>query len=112
VPDPSVEFNEGLDGWLERYDKRLQTATGYRLEVLPAHACPPRNPNQLWIACIHMPDDPADHVVVARDHYVVHDPLGEFMGLVPMRRLVDGMVVASTRRAVPVFRGRHAIAPA
>lgn len=110
VPDPSVEFNQGLDGWLERYDKRLREATGYRLERLPASCCPPRN-NQLWLATIRM-DGPADHVVVARNHYVVHDPLGEFVGLVPMRRLVDGMTVAPTRRAVPVFSNIHAIASA
>ncbi len=102
VPDPTREFNEGLDGWLERYDARLQKDVGYRLEVIPAHACPPRNRSQLWLACIRM-DGPADHVVVARNNCVVFDPLGEFMGLLPMRRLVDGMIVTPAQRVIPVF---------
>jgi hypothetical protein len=103
VPDPTVEYNEGVRGWFERYDARLQKRTGYRLERLPKSCCPPRNTNQLWIAGIHMPDDPDDHVVVARNFYVVHDPLGELVGNLPWDRIIDGMLVVPARRVVPVF---------
>jgi hypothetical protein len=98
IPDPTSEFHT-LEGWIERYDKRLRKV-GYRLEQFSRSCCPPRNPNQLWIACLRM-DGPADHVVVARGHCVVHDPLGEFQGFLPWNRLVDGMIVVPTRRVVP-----------
>jgi hypothetical protein len=105
IPDPTVEYNEGITGWFDRYDARLQKATGYRLERLPLSCCPPKNANQIWIAGIHMPDHDEDHVVCARGYYVVFDPLGEFMGSLPWHRVIDGMVIRPTRRIVPVVRG-------
>jgi hypothetical protein len=50
-----------------------------------------------------LPDEDADHVVVARGYYVVHDPLGEFVGSLPWDRIIDGMIVQPTRRAVKVL---------
>jgi hypothetical protein len=58
VPDPTSDFAH--EGWFDRYDKRLREVTGYRLEKLPAACCPPKDPNQLWIATISE-DGPADH---------------------------------------------------
>jgi hypothetical protein len=103
IPDPTVEYNEGLPGWFERYDKRLQAEISHRLERLPRSLCPPKNRGQLWIAAISMPDHDADHVVVARGYYAVHDPLGEFIGSLPWDRIIDGMIVTPTRRVVPVL---------
>ena len=100
VPDPS-DFSED---WLDRYSQRLATQTGYRLEQLPAHACPPRSAHQLWIATIDERPDPSDHCVVARGAFVVHDPSGTYQGSLPMHRLVDGLLVVPTKRLVPVFR--------
>jgi hypothetical protein len=101
VPHPDLDYHEQPRGYLERYSKRLAKETGYRLDRFPRHACPPRNPNQLWIAGIRM-DGPADHVVVARGHYVVHDPTDLFSGLLPLDRIIDGMLVVPTKRVVPV----------
>jgi hypothetical protein len=101
VPDPTSEFHE-LDGWLERYNDRLREATGCRLERLPRSLCPPRKPTQLWIATISE-DGPADHAVVARGAFVVHDPAGGYTGNVPMDRLVHGLLVVATQRIVPVL---------
>jgi hypothetical protein len=100
VPDPTRDFAH--EGWFERYDKRLQEATGHRLEPLPAHACPPRRPTQLWIAII-AEDGPSNHAVVARQAFVVHDPAGDYMGILPMDRLAGGLLVVPTRRVIPVF---------
>jgi hypothetical protein len=61
VPDPS-DFSED---WLDRYSQRLAAQTGYRLDKIPAHACPPRSAHQLWIATIDERPDPSDHCVVA-----------------------------------------------
>ena len=94
----------------------MATQTGYRLEQLPAHACPPRSAHQLWIATIDERPDPSDHCVVARNGFVVHDPSGTYQGSLPMDRIVDGLIVAPTRRVIPVFspHGRHgyAVVPA
>jgi hypothetical protein len=103
IPDPTVEYNEGLPGWFARYDKRVREATGHRLEQFPRSLCPPRNPNQLWIAGISMPDHDADHVVVARSYYTVFDPLGEFQGSLPWDRVIDGWILRPTTRIVPVL---------
>jgi len=114
VPDPTVEYSETLVDWFSRYDARLRKESGYRLERFPVSVCPPRNPNQLWIAGISMSDHDADHVVVARGCYVIHDPLGEFIGSLPWNRVIDGMIVRPTRRVVPVWsphRGGHAVVP-
>lgn len=100
-PTPPTNYADGMEGWLDRYSKRIERETGYRLEHFPASLCPPRD-NRLWIACIRM-EGPADHVVVARRHYVVHDPSDLFTGLLPLDRLIDGMVVVPARRVVPVF---------
>jgi hypothetical protein len=115
VPDPSVEYNEGPGGWFERYDKRLQAETGFRLDRRPKSVCPPKNPCQLWVAAISMPDDDADHVVVARGYYTVFDPLGEFIGSLPWDRIIDGMIVQPTRHTVKVLSplgSRYAVGPA
>ena len=90
--------------WFDEYNQQVADKTGFRLERLPKSVCPPRNPNQIWIAGIHMPDDHAAHVVVARGCYVVHDPLGEFAGLVPLDRCWTGCSsMREQRRVVPVF---------
>jgi len=99
-PGPNRDFAH--EGWFERYDKRLQEATGHRLEPLPAHACPPRRPTQLWIAII-AEDGPSNHAVVARQAFVVHDPAGDYMGILPRDRLAGGLLVVPTRRVIPVF---------
>jgi hypothetical protein len=115
VPDPSGIYNRGPGPWFDEYNQQVADKTGFRLERLPKTVCPPRNPNRLWIAAISMPDDPADHVVVARGHFVVHDPLGEFIGNLPLDRLLDGMILTPTRRVVPVFspyRHGHAVVAA
>jgi hypothetical protein len=105
VPEPAESWSEGARGWLDRYGERLVKATGYRLERLPAHACPPRNPTQAWIATISE-DGPADHCVVARGAYVLFDPSRHYLGLLPMNRLRDGMLVQPTKRVVPTFSPR------
>jgi hypothetical protein len=105
VPEPAESWSEGARGWLDRYGERLVKATGCRLERLPPHACPPRNPNQPWIATIGE-DGPADHCVVARGAYVLFDPSRQYLGLLPMNRLRDGMLVVPTKRVVPVFSPR------
>jgi hypothetical protein len=87
--------------WFDDYSKQVSDKTGYRLERLPLSCCPPRNPSQLWIAGISFPDHDADHVVVARGHYVVFDPLGEFVGQLPWDRVIDGMLLAPIKRIVP-----------
>jgi hypothetical protein len=102
VPDPSSLYNRG-GPWFDAYSKQVADKTGYRLERLPLSLCPPRDPNRLWIAGISFPDHDADHVVCARGHYVVFDPLGEFYGQLPWQRVIDGMLLAPTRRVVPVF---------
>jgi hypothetical protein len=113
VPEPADDWSERAGGWLDRYSQRLAKQTGYRLEKLPAGACPPRSANQLWIATIREDGD-ADHCVVARGAFVVHDPSGEYQGSLPMHRLVDGLLVVPTSRVVPVFslHGRgYAVVP-
>jgi hypothetical protein len=105
IPDPADDYADGMEGWLDRYAKRIQRETGYRLERFPASLCPPKNPNQLWLATIRM-DGPADHVVVCRGFWIVHDPSDLFRGRVPLDRLIDGMVVTPARRIVPVFSPR------
>jgi hypothetical protein len=113
VPNPTVSYDARPGDWTDHYNARLVKATGCRLEFLEAHAIPPRNPNQIWIAGISADDGDRDgHAVVARGAFVYHDPAGLYLGRLPLHRVNLGMVVRSTRRAVPVFRGRHAIAPA
>lgn len=103
VPDPSREFNSNPEGWLGRYSQRLAKQTGYRLDKLPASICPPKNPNALWIATTDERPGPADHCVVARGAWVVHDPSGMYSGALPLDRLADGLLVVPTRRVVPVL---------
>jgi len=88
--------------WHDHYNARLAKATGYRLDFLPASTCPPRDANRLWIAGFEE-DDGGGHAVLARGHFIIHDPAGIYRGNVPMDRLVDGMLVVPTRRVVPVF---------
>jgi hypothetical protein len=114
VPNPEVSYNAKAD-WHDHYNERLAKATGYRLEFLEPHCCPPRNPNQLWIAGIHEPGDEDGHAVVARGAYCFHDPAGIYQGGLPMHRVTAGFLVRPTRRAVPVFsphRGSVAVIPA
>jgi len=110
VPDPS----DWSEGWLGRYNDRLAKSIAYRLEQLPPTVCPPKT-NRLWIATIREDGD-ADHCVVARNGFVVHDPSGTYQGSLPMDRLIDGLLVSPSRRVVPVFsmNGRHgyAVVPA
>jgi len=111
VPDP--EAFGWTRGWLGRYSETLAKQTGYRFEQLTAACCPPRN-NRPWIATIRE-DGAEDHCVVARGHYVIHDPAGEYQGPVPLDRLVDGLLIVAARRVVPVFsphRGGCAVVPA
>ena len=117
VPDPET-FGWTKD-WLDRYSAQLAKQTGYRLEKLPASCCPPRN-NRVWIATIREDGD-ADHTVVCRNNYVVHDPSadrdpsGGYHGPLPMDRLVDGLLVVAASRVVPVFsphRGGYQVVPA
>lgn len=102
VPEPADDWSTEAQGWLSRYSERLAKQTGYRLDKLPPTVCPPRNPNQLWIATVREDGD-ADHCVVSRDYFVVRDPTGIYQGSLPMDRLVDGLLVVPTRRVVPVF---------
>ena len=113
VSDPGT-FGFASD-WLERYSEQLAKQIGYRLEKLPAPACPPRSAHQLWIATIDERPDPSDHSVVARGAFVVHDPSGIYQGSLPMHRLVDGLLVVPTKRVIPVFsphRHGFAVVPA
>jgi len=87
VPEPADDWSEG---WLGRYNDRLAKSIGYRLEKLPPTVCPPKT-NRLWIATIREDGD-ADHCVVARGAFVVHDPSGTYQGSLPMHRLVDGLI--------------------
>jgi hypothetical protein len=107
VPDPQISYDAG-DDWHDHYNARLEKATGSRIDFLPASTCPPKNANQLWIAGFEE-DDGGGHAVIARGHFIVHDPAGLHHGNVPMDRLVDGMIVRLARRVVPVFsmHGRH-----
>jgi hypothetical protein len=115
IPEPADDWPEEAQGWLDRYSRRLAKQIGYRLDQLPPTVCPPKNPNQLWIATIREDGD-ADHCVVSRGYFVVHDPSGTYQGNVPMDRLVDGLIVAPATRRIPVFalNGRHgyAVVPA
>jgi hypothetical protein len=78
----------------------LQQATvrqlGHTLVELPT----PRCPRGLWIAGLE--DSPSNHVVVARDGFVVHDPAGELTGPVPMSRRRRDRQTARPRRAPPL----------
>lgn len=113
VPDPTVSYDARPGDWTDHYNERLVKATGCRLEFLEAHAIPPRNPGQLWIAGISADEGDRDgHAVVAKGAFVYHDPAGLYLGRLPLHRVSLGMIVRSQRRAVPVFRGRHAIASA
>jgi hypothetical protein len=80
VPDPTEDFAAG-DGWLDQYDKRLQTACGLRLERIEPYACG-HDPNALWIAGIRgevYGDDTANHALVARGRLVWHDPASDHL---------------------------------
>ena len=112
VPDPTASYDARPGDWTDHYNARLVKTTGCRLEFLEAHALPPRNPNQLWIAGISGDGDRDGHAVVAKGAYVYHDPAGIYLGRLPLHRVNLGMIIRSTRRVVPVFRGIHAIAPA
>jgi hypothetical protein len=101
VPDPDTSYVAKAD-WHDHYNKRLAKATGHRLDFLPASLCPPRDPNRLWIAGINESDGDG-HAVVARGHYVVHDPSGLYQGSLPLNRITDGMLVVPTRRVIPVL---------
>lgn len=102
IPDPVSSYDADPD-WHDHYNTRLEKATGHRLEFLPASLCPPRNPNQLWIAGIHERGDRDGHAVVARGAFVVHDPSGLYRGSLPLDRITDGMVVVPTKRVIPVL---------
>jgi hypothetical protein len=113
VPDP---WTLGwVPGWLDQYSQQLAKQTGYRLEQLPASCCPPRDPNQLWIATLHEAAS-SDHCVVARGHFVVHDPAGGYHGPLPMGRIVDGLLIVPAPRdgrpVVSLHRGVRADVPA
>jgi hypothetical protein len=101
VPDPQISYDADPD-WHDHYNARLEKATGHRLDFLPASTCPPRNANQLWIAGLHE-DEGGGHALLARGHFVIHDPAGIYRGNVPMDRLVDGMLVVPVKRLVPMF---------
>jgi hypothetical protein len=101
VPDPESSY-AAKDDWHDHYNKRLEKATGHRLDFLPASLCPPRDPNRLWIAGIHEYEGDS-HPVVARGHYVIHDPSGLYQGSLPLDRIAAGMLVVPTRRVVPVL---------
>jgi hypothetical protein len=107
VPDPQVSYDAD-DAWHDHYNARLERATGHQLDFLPASTCPPRNANQLWIAGFEE-DDGGGHAVLARGHFIIHDPAGIYRGNVPMDRLVDGMLVVPTKRVLPRFRGYVAV---
>jgi hypothetical protein len=107
VPDPGGSYKAEPRDWHGHYNDLLTKATGHRLEFLPPSLCPPRNPNQLWIAGIHEHGDRDGHAVLARAHFVIHDPADIYTGRpVPMDRLTDGMLVTPTRRIVPMFSPR------
>jgi hypothetical protein len=112
VPDPTASYYAEPADWHNHYNARLVKATGYRLEFLEAHAIPPKNLSQLWIAGISSDGDRDGHAVVARGAYVYHDPAGIYLGRLPLHRVNLGMIIRSTRRVVPVFHGRHAIGAA
>jgi hypothetical protein len=100
VPDPDSSYKAEAD-WHDHYNKRLEKATGHRLDFLPASLCPPRDPTRVWIAGLHESDGDG-HAVVARGAFVVHDPSRIYRGSLPLDRISAGMLVVPTRRVVPV----------
>jgi hypothetical protein len=113
VPDPTISYDAEPD-WHAHFNARLEKATGYRLDFLPASTFPPKDANRLWIAGFEE-EEGGGHAVLARGHFIIHDPAGLYRGNVPMDRLVDGMLVVAARRIVPVFslHGRgYAVVPA
>lgn len=106
VPDPTELFASHGDDWLDAYSDEVATATGYRIVEEPAVVCPDnRNAGRRWIAAIYEPDQAANHAIVARGAFVLHDPAGLY-GAIPRDRVMFGMRLVPTGRVVPVFRLR------
>jgi hypothetical protein len=97
VPDPAGLYNP----WFDTYNQQVADKTGHRLERLPRSLCPPKT-HELWIAHIREDGD-ADHAVVARDGFVVHDSAGTYQGQLPLNRLDGGFVLRPTTRVVPIL---------
>jgi hypothetical protein len=106
VPNPEASYDAARDDWHDHYNTQLEQATGHRLDFIPASLCPPKNPNQLWVAGVREPDEEAGHAVVARGAYVVHDPAGIYRGSLPLNLVVDGMIVTPTKRLAPILSPR------
>jgi hypothetical protein len=88
VPDPTEDFVH--EDWLERFDKRLATTCGVRLEKIPRGGCPPAD-RRPWIAVVDAGS--VNHAVLVRNGLIYHDPNGhELNGLpVPSDRLLFGL---------------------
>ena len=103
VPDPTPLFASHGGGWLDAYSDKLAKATGYRIAEEPAVVCfDNRNAGRRWIAAIYEPDQAANHAIVCRGGFVLHDPAGLY-GAIPRDRVMFGMRLVPTRRAVPVL---------
>ena len=102
VPDPTPLFTSSGENWLRDYSDQLAKQTGYRLEEEPPVVClDNRNAGRRWIAAIYEPDQAANHAIVARGAFVLHDPAGLY-GAIPRDRVMFGMRLVPTRRTVPV----------
>ena len=103
VPDPTPLFTSSGEAWLRDYSDQLAKQTGYRIVEEPPVVClDNRNAGRRWIAAIYEPDQAANHAIVARGAFVLHDPAGIY-GAIPRDRVMFGLRVVPTRRAVPVL---------
>lgn len=83
VPDPTPLFRSSGENWLRDYSDELTEQTGHRIVEEPAVVClDNRNAGRHWIAAIYEPDQAANHAIVARGAFVLHDPAGIY-GAIP-----------------------------
>jgi len=71
VPDPTLHFRNP-ESWWEDYSLELAQKLNVRLEEIAAGSCPPLR-RGLWIAVVSG-NGGANHAIVAREHFVYHDP--------------------------------------
>src|SRR5262245_43317739 len=109
VPNPVIEYSQGLDVWMEAYNERLSNACGVRLEELPKSLCPPRD-RSLWIAVIELSGEA--HAVVCRENYVWHDPASAVQGQLNLNDLIKGFQLVRTHRVVPNLGRGYSLVPA
>jgi len=96
IPDDSDLVGNPL--WLAAYNQRL-ARLGVRLEEITADRG--LTSRRAWIAVVD--DGPSDHAVVARQNLVHFDPAGGRQGVLPRSEVRYGLVLARTRKIVPVF---------